>query len=142
MARKALSEADRASLEDILVLANAHQVGLLHQASADEEAYRAVLSIKDLPPGASEWHRAWQMATEVPLQVAEASGLLLERLSNLMVVCWPSVGADLRVGAWLLQLGVRAGLQAAESNLLASGEGPKAEVLRTRIQALQEAKLD
>lgn len=140
--RGTLSAADQATLKDLLAMAGAQYRELLRLAAADEQAYRAVLRAKGSPPSAPAWQQAWQRATEVPIQVAEVSGSLLVRLSTLRDVRWPSVQADLRAAAWLLEAGRRAALQAADSNLLGWGEGTEAGSLRMRIRALQEEKLD
>jgi formiminotetrahydrofolate cyclodeaminase len=142
LARGALGKAERAVLEDSLAMAASQQAALLRLAGDDERAYRAVLEAHDLSPGTPLWRQAWQEATEVPIRVAEASALLLDRVPSLTAICRPAVRVDLQVCAWLLALGVRAGLQAAEGNLVAYGNGPEAASFRARIRALQEGKID
>ena len=138
LAAKSLPGADRAAVQSILDLAKAQQAQLLRLSSADEQAYRAVLEAGQAP----ERHLAWQQATWVPILVAEACRLLLDRLPALYAGCPPVVYVDLQIGDWLLETGVRAGLEAAETNLRVWARGPDLPTFRSRIDALQEAKVD
>jgi formiminotetrahydrofolate cyclodeaminase len=128
--------AGAAALESALGLARARRMELVELAAADERAYRGVLE----PSTAAD--EAWRPATELPICVAEACRSLLDRMPALLDLCWPAVRTDLEIGAWLLEVGVRAGLAAAESNLSAWSPGSKADALWTRIRILQEGSLD
>jgi formiminotetrahydrofolate cyclodeaminase len=133
-----LSEEARTALQAVLDLAYHQQPALLGLAEADERAYRAVLD--------SHVHRhdtpakgdAWREATEVPICVAEACHLLLRRLPRILDLCWPPVEPDLQVGQWLLEVGLRAGLSAAESNLRAWPGDKELVPLQARMDALKQ----
>ncbi len=142
LARQFLSDSERDRLKVTLGLARTCQTELVGLAGADEGAYRAVLDTQGLPAGAPARRQAWQMATEVPVQVAETCAVLLDRLPDLSSVCWPAVHIDLQIGGWLLETGLRGGLQAAASNLGTWGDGTAAQALRDRIMALQEGSVD
>jgi formiminotetrahydrofolate cyclodeaminase len=138
LAAKSLTGADRAVVQSTLDLAKAQQALLVQLSSADEQAYRAVLEAEQAP----EQHLAWQQATRIPILVAEACRLLLDRLPGLYDVCPPVVYVDLQIGSWLLETGVRAGLKSAEANLRVWARGPDLVAFRSRIDALQEARVD
>ena len=139
--RQSLADGEQDMLRAVLALAEAQCTTLRQLASDDERAYRAVLDAKEYVEQASSWHLAWQRATEVPIQIAEACTSLWERLPAVARVCWPPVRADLKVGSRLLDCGIQAGRQAAESNLRVWGDGPQAREFQLRLDAL-EAKLD
>jgi hypothetical protein len=86
--------------------------------------------------GAAE--QAWQAATETALQLAETCQALLNGVPLPEDRLWPAVRAELQTGRWLVEVGVRAGLLAAESNLRALGDGPASVPLQERIQALKK----
>jgi formiminotetrahydrofolate cyclodeaminase len=138
LAEKSLTGADRVAIQAILDLAKAQQAELVRLSIVDEQAYWAVLEA-DLAPAR---RLAWQQATRVPILVAEACRLLLDRLPNLYAVCPPVVYVDLQIGVWLLETGVRAGLESAEVNLRVWARGADLLPFRSRIDALQEAKVD
>lgn len=138
LAQKSLTAVDRAATQATLDLANAQQAELVRLSSADEQAYRAVLEAAHAP----ERRLAWQQATQVPILVAEACRLLLDRLPGLYPVCPPVVYVDLQIGSWLLETGLRAGLEAAETNLRVWAKGTDLAAFRSRIDAVQEAKVD
>jgi formiminotetrahydrofolate cyclodeaminase len=108
--------AGRTALEAVLDLAQARRAELLELATADEQAYRAVLE----PSGAAD--EAWRAATEVPIRVAEACHSLLDQMPAILGLCWPPVRTDLEIGGWLLEIGARAGVAAAESNVRSWGD--------------------
>ena len=138
LAAKSLTGSDRAMAQATLDLAKAQQIELVRLSSADEQAYRAVLVADQVPAR----RQAWLQATLVPISVAEACRLVLDRLPGLYTVCPPAVSADLRIGGWLLETGVRAGLEAAEANLQVWAKGADLPAFRDRIDAVGEAKLD
>lgn len=141
LARQPLADGERDMLRAVLVLAKDQCTTLRKLASDDERAYRAVLDARERAEHDASWRRAWQMAIEVPLQMAEACYSLRGRLSAVDRVCWPPVRADLRVGVWLLDCGMQAGRQAVEGNLRVWGDGPQAQESQLRLDAL-EAELD
>jgi formiminotetrahydrofolate cyclodeaminase len=142
LSHQPLTRFERDMVEATLGLVQAQQTELLRLASTDEGAYRAVFHTRGLPAGAPERDQAWQRATTVPIEVAERCRALLDRWSDLSRACWPTVHVDLEIGGWLLEAGVRAGIQAAKSNLKVWGDGPAAQQLQTRIRALQEDQVD
>jgi formiminotetrahydrofolate cyclodeaminase len=136
LVQQSLTDSERGMLESTVDLAQARQDALVRLTIADEQAYRAVLDTK----GRSA--EAWQMATETPIRVAEACASLLDRLPALSNACRRSVRVDLQIGSWLLETGMRSGLQAAESNLRVWEAGAESQALRVRIAALQESESD
>jgi len=120
-----------------LEAAQAQRVESVRLAEADEQAYRAVLDTRALPAQDPPRTRAWRAATEVPLRVAEVCRSLLDSTCGLRDACWPAVRTEFETGSWLLEIGGRAGLQAAESNLHAWGEGSESQSLRATIEALR-----
>jgi len=136
--RQDLSEVDRTAFQAVLDLACHQQPALLGLVEADERAYRAVLESHVRGHEASAKSDVWRDATEVPLCVAEACHLLLKQLPGLLNLCWPPVEPDLRVGQWLLGVGLRAGLSAAESNLRAWSGDKQLVPLQARLDALKQ----
>jgi formiminotetrahydrofolate cyclodeaminase len=130
---------DRAVLEETLYLTRAQQGALFHQADADVEAYRTVLDTCSLAASDPARRRAWQSATEVPVAVAEACRLLLDRLPGVVPQCWSGVCVDFEIGSQLLQAGMRAGILAAEANLSLGGAAVDGGPFRVRIEALWQA---
>jgi formiminotetrahydrofolate cyclodeaminase len=137
-----LAEPDQNLWKVALESALAQQAELRCLAKADEQAYRAVLGTKALAAEAPARQQTWQVATEVPIQVAEACNQLLHRVPGLLTLCQPALRVDLQIGSWLLAKGLQAGLAAAEVNLQAWGELAEAQPLRARVEALQEDKID
>jgi formiminotetrahydrofolate cyclodeaminase len=135
--RQELDSTARDAVEALWELAERQQAELLQLADADEHAYRAVLRTRSLPASSPARTSAWLQATETPISVAEACRALLERSSPLLDTCWPAVCPDPEIGIWLLEVGMRAGLAAAESNIELCGNAPGARSLRLRIDALK-----
>ena len=134
--RRQLDDAAGDQVQGLWDLAGHQQAALLELAGADEDAYRAVLDTRSLPPSDPARTGAWVRATEVPIRIAEACYALLERASSLLDTCWPAVCPDPEIGIWLLETGMRAGVTAAEGNLEYCGDGPEAQALQGRIEAL------
>jgi formiminotetrahydrofolate cyclodeaminase len=137
--RQDLSEEDRTALQAALDLACDQQPALLSLAEADERAYRAVLESRARGHETPAKGDVWREATEVPLCVAEACHLLLRQLPELQELCWPPIEPDLQVGQWLLEVGLRAGLAAAESNLRAWSGEREFVPFQVRVDALKQA---
>jgi formiminotetrahydrofolate cyclodeaminase len=135
MHRGAVDGATPALLQEVIDLADRQQEALVRFAETDVRAYRAVLEARSAPP--SVQREAWLQATETPLRIAEVCRLLVECSSQWIDQCWPAICADLNIGLWLLQTGIRAGLEAAESNVGFCGDTPAAESLQMRIDALK-----
>lgn len=137
--RQDLSAKDRTALQAALDLACHQQPALLGLVEADERAYRAVLEGHVHGHETPAQGEVWRQAIEVPICVAEACHLLLRQLPELLDLCWPAVKPDLQVGQWLLEVGLRAGVSAAESNLRAWSGDKEAVPLRARVGALKKA---
>jgi formiminotetrahydrofolate cyclodeaminase len=137
--RQQFAASDRAVLAGTLDLTQAQQVALFHQADADVEAYRAVLDTRSLVASDPARRQAWQSATEVPVAVAEACRLLLDRLPGVLPHCWSGVCVDFEIGSQLLQAGMQAGVLAAEANLSLGGAAVNGGPFRVRIEALLRA---
>lgn len=127
-------------LEKIATQARVERAELLELAEADIEAYRAVLDAQTGTADILQQRNAYLTATEIPIRVAEACYGLLGSASAMREVCRSTVHVDLDIGRWLLEVGMRAGLAAAESNLSASGEGDARNALQRRIDALTQAR--
>jgi formiminotetrahydrofolate cyclodeaminase len=140
--RQSSSEADLAELQAVLDLAQEQQGLLLELGEVDEKAFRVVLDRARPEVQGQDGRQAWQMATDVPIRVAEACQALLAKLPWLSEICWPAVFPDLKTGGWLLEAGKRAGLLSAESNLHLCGSGAEAQLLRARMDALTEDEKD
>lgn len=134
---RSLSPADRQRLESLADLARENLAGFLHLAGEDEQSYRRVLQARTQAGDVGQQRQAWHEATEVPIRIAEACQALLVRLDPLEDRCWPPVVTDLRIGRLLLAVGLDAGVDAAEENLRAWGEGPDAQPLRARLEYLK-----
>ena len=134
--RRQLDDAAQDQVQALWDLAGRQQAALLELAGADEQAYRAVLRTRSLPPSDPARTGAWVRATEVPIRIAEACHALLKPASSLLDTCWPAVCPDPEIGIWLLETGVRAGLAAAEGNLDYCGDGAEAQALQIRIESL------
>jgi formiminotetrahydrofolate cyclodeaminase len=114
--RQTLNASDRVGLEATLGQAQRQQRELVRLAEADEEAYREVLDKERLPTDAPARRAARQRATETPMRLAERCQSLLSNLPQVLETCWPAVRSEAKTGGWLLEVGVRAGLLAAEIN--------------------------
>jgi len=137
--RQQPAASDRAVLVETLNLTQAQHVALFHQADTDVEAYRAVLDTRSLAASDPARRRAWRSATEVPIAVAEACRLVLDRLPGVVPHCWSGVCVDFEIGSQLLQAGMRAGVLAAEANLSLGGAAVDGGLFRVRLEALWQA---
>jgi formiminotetrahydrofolate cyclodeaminase len=135
--RGAVSGATHTALQEVIDLADRQQDALVRLAEADDRAYRAVLEARSGRAAPSLQREAWLQATEVPLRIAEICRSLVEHSSPWLDACWPAVRPDLKIGLWLLETGIRAGLEAAESNVGFCGDTPAAESLQLRIDVLK-----
>jgi formiminotetrahydrofolate cyclodeaminase len=133
-----VNDGDRATWEAIVDRASEGRSALVRLVEADQQAYQAVLDIVD--PVTSI--RIWQAATEVPVEVAEASQSLLAERAFLEGVCWSSVRVDLDVGLRLLEVGLYAGLRAAEANLAWWGDAREAADVQLRIERLRRQAVE
>jgi len=137
--RQQLTASEQPILEETLDLMQAQRVALFRSADADVEAYRAVLDTRSLAASDPARRQAWQSATEVPVAVAEACRLLLDRLPAVVPQCWSGVCVDFEIGSQLLQAGMQAGVLAAEANMSLGGAAIDGGPFRARIEALSQA---
>ena len=135
--RQDMATEDRATMQAILDLARLHQQVLLDLVEADEEAYRAVLQARVRPDAHQSRDEPWRRATRVPIRVAETCDLILRQLPGLEGLCSPVVRPDLDIARWLLEVGRRTGLLAAQDNLQAWEDDANQASLRARMAALE-----
>jgi len=137
--RQQLAASDRAVLVEVFNLTRAQRVALSHLADADVEAYRAVLDTCSLVDSDPARRRAWQLATEVPIAVAEVCRLVLDRLPDVVPQCWSGVCVDFEIGSQFLQAGMRSGILAAQANLSLGAAAMDGDLFRGRLEALSQA---
>ncbi len=89
---------------------------LLDLAGADVQAYRGWLQGRRLPAADPFRRETLMQVVEIPARIAETCQSLIDRSQPLVTTCRPAVRADLEVGRWLLETGVRAGSLAADEN--------------------------
>src|ERR1700726_4735892 len=112
----------------------------------DAEAYDAVLAAVKLPQGTAEEakqrdeaiQRATRGAAEVPLQVAERSVALFERLGQLASIAAASMKSDLEVARLMAAAGARGALANVEINLESIADANYAASMRAKSAALRE----
>jgi len=137
--RQAYQAPDGTVLQAVRDEAQAQQTLLMQLAEADEQAYRAVLDRK-----VAEWpglQQARIAAIEMPTRVAEASQSLLSSLPRLFDLCSPMVRTELQTGAWLLEVGVRAGQLAADTNLHSWANSAGLERFGARLEKLPQSSV-
>jgi formiminotetrahydrofolate cyclodeaminase len=137
-----MADSDRDLWRLALILAQKLGAQLRTLARIDEQAYRAIFKTEALAAQSRLRQQAWQVATDVPIQVAETCHQLLHEVLCLLALCQPALRVDLQIGCWLLVNGIEAGLAAAEANLQAWGDVAEAEPFRARMEALQEDRID
>ena len=112
----------------------------------DAASYDAVLAAFKLPQGdAQETQQreaaiqaATKQAAEVPLQVAERTVALFERLGQLETIAAASMHSDLKVAKLMAGAGARGALANVEINLDGLKDAGYAALMRTKIAALRE----
>ena len=135
--KRQLDGASHETIQALWCLAENQRASLITLAQADDKAYRAVLDTRFLAVSSPARTQAWLQATETPIRLAEECQTLLEYSAPLLDTCWPAVCPDPEIGIWLLETGMRAGLAAAEGNIVYCGDTPEARPLRRRIDALR-----
>jgi len=135
--RQAYGASDGVLLQAVRNQAQAQQNLLMRLAVEDERVYRAVLARTET--GGPELDEARQAAAEIPIQLAEACQAILSHLSQVNDICWPTVRTELQTGAWLLEVGVRAGLLAADTNLRAWPDSAHLLPLQGRIDRVAQS---
>jgi formiminotetrahydrofolate cyclodeaminase len=142
LAQSSLSDHERGMVGSVLDLAEQQGAVMMGLVREDEQGYQAVLDTGRLPESSPERRQAWQTATETPLRLAEGCREMLGRLPALFRVCLPAASVDLRAGCWLLEVGLRTGLTAAESNLICWREGTEVHSFLSRAERLRDVLLE
>jgi len=112
----------------------------------DADSYDAVMAAFKLAQGNAEETRqreeAIQLATkgaaEVPMQVAEKSVALFERLGQLEAIAAASMKSDLQVAKLMASAGARGALANVEINLDGIKDSAYVSSMRAKITALRE----
>jgi formiminotetrahydrofolate cyclodeaminase len=112
----------------------------------DAAAYDAVMSAYKLPQESAEEkrlrdeaiQRATRGAAEVPLQVAERSVALFERLGQLASIAAASMKSDLEVARLMAAAGARGALANVEINLKSIADANYVTSMRAKSAALRE----
>src|SRR5207302_8302944 len=112
----------------------------------DAESYDAVMVAFKLPQGNAEEtarreaaiQKATKGAAEVPLQVAERTVALFERLGQLDAIVPASMRSDLQVARLMAEAGTRGALANVEINLEGLTDASYAASTRMKIAALRE----
>jgi formiminotetrahydrofolate cyclodeaminase len=133
-----LQGSERAEMEATAEWAHQQAAALLELADADIQAYRSVLETHGLAQQEPARQRAWQVAVDVPLRLAELCAPLEASVVGLLDRCPPVVRSDLQVGGWLLHAAGRAGRLAVEDNIDNCGSCDEAGLLRLRLAASRE----
>jgi formiminotetrahydrofolate cyclodeaminase len=118
---------------------------LANAIDRDAESYEAVMAAFKLPQGnATETRRreeAIQQATrgaaEVPLEVAEKTVALFERLGQLEAIAAASMRSDLQVGRLMAAAGAKGALANVEINLDGITDKAFVQAMRKKVEALR-----
>ncbi|TMP95202.1 MAG: glutamate formimidoyltransferase, partial [Verrucomicrobia bacterium] len=119
---------------------------LAEEIDRDAESYNAVMAAFKLPQGNAEEARlreeaiqkATKEAAEVPLQVAERTVALFERLGQLDGIVAASMRSDLQVARLMASAGARGALANVESNLDGLTDAAYVKSMRAKAAALRE----
>ena len=112
----------------------------------DAESYDAVMAAFKLPQGNSEETRqrveaiqtATRGAAEVPMQVAEKSVALFERLGQLEAIAAASMKSDLQVAKLMAGAGARGALANVEINLEGIKDAAYVSSMRAKMASLRD----
>jgi len=119
---------------------------LAEEIDRDAESYNAVMAAFKLPQGNAEEARlreeaiqkATKEAAEVPLQVAERTVALFERLGQLDGIVAASMRSDLQVARLMASAGARGALANVEINLDGLTDAAYVKSMRAKTAALRE----
>jgi len=119
---------------------------LTNAIDRDAESFNSVIAAFKLPQGNAEETRqreeaiqtATKGAAEVPMQVAEKSVALFERLGQLEAIAAASMKSDLQVAKWMAVAGARGALANVEINLDGIKDAAYVSSMRAKITALRE----
>jgi glutamate formiminotransferase / formiminotetrahydrofolate cyclodeaminase len=112
----------------------------------DAASYDAVMTACKLPQGNAEQvqkrkaaiQAATKIAAEVPLEVAERTVALFERLRQLHAIAAASMRSDWEVARWMAAAGARGALANVEINLDGITDSAYVAQMRARIASLRE----
>ena len=112
----------------------------------DAASYDAVVAAFKLPHGNTEEiqrrdaavQAATRGASDVPLQVAERSVALFERLGQLDAIAAASMRSDLEVARWMAAAGARGALANVEINLDGISDSVYVTLMRAKIKSVRE----
>jgi glutamate formiminotransferase len=112
----------------------------------DAASYDAVMAAFKLPHSNPEEtlrrdaavQTATKGASEVPLEVAERSVALFERLGQLDAIAAASMRSDLEVARWMAEAGARGALANVEVNLESITDSTYVELMRAKIKSHRE----
>jgi formiminotetrahydrofolate cyclodeaminase len=112
----------------------------------DAASYDAVMAAFKLPQGDAQEiqqreeaiQKATKGASEVPLQVAERSVELYERLGQLEAIVAASMKSDLQVGRLMAEAGARGAMANVEINLDGLTDAAYVAAMRAKLVALRE----
>jgi glutamate formiminotransferase len=145
LSRKRKSLAGRAEeLSELLGELRRAADGLAEAIDHDAASYEAVLAAARLPRGdpGEEQRRnaaleaATQRAAEVPLEVAENSVSVYERLGQLEAIAPASMRSDLRVARLMAEAGAKGAAENVEINLESLNDSARVETMRARVKSL------
>jgi len=112
----------------------------------DAASYEAVIAAFKLPQGNAEEvqkreasiQSATKGAADVPMQVAERTVALFERLGQLEAIAAASMRSDLEVGRYIAAAGARGALANVEINLDGIIDSAYVALMREKIASLRE----
>jgi formiminotetrahydrofolate cyclodeaminase len=130
VARVALARTDAAAVREIVADADRCRRQALGLASQDVEAYTALVTARRAGAGVAG---ALAHATETPLAVARASGLVLDLAAALAPHARPATRSDLGVAVALAHATLHGAAQTARANLHDVPDGTFAERVESEL---------
>jgi len=147
LSRKKKSQADYADkLSDELEALRRTADALTEAIDRDAASYDAVMAAFKLPQGSAEETQqreasiqaATKIAADVPLDVAERTVALFERLGQLEAIAAASMKSDLEVARWMAVAGARGALANVEINLEGIADPDFVAKMRESVASLRE----
>jgi formiminotetrahydrofolate cyclodeaminase len=116
-AGKTKTQADRDLLSGLVPELDQLAARLLELSQEDIDAYRAVIDARKSGATGEALARAYERATEVPLEAATAASRAIALLPEVSRRAWEMTASDLAVGSELLQTGLSGALGNVAVNL-------------------------
>jgi glutamate formiminotransferase/formiminotetrahydrofolate cyclodeaminase len=147
LSRKKKSQAAHVNqLSDALEQLRRNAAELTEAIDGDAAAYDAVMAAYKLPKETADENRrreeaiqhAMRVAAEVPLQVAERSVALFERLGQLASIAAASMKSDLEVARLVAAAGAQGALANVEINLESITDAQYVKSMRAKSSAVRE----